>query len=743
MIKHINVAYLTSKEPVTFRFKHFDSQTKATMQELRLNTSVFKTHAPLLFIDETGTGELPDADFIAMFKIVLTTTKRFAYEWKNGSFEEELKKRDGGSRNPYASYENSKAKMSPCPLLKIHFTRMIVDEGHSMGRGKSNNAILFASWICASRRWSMTGTPTPQTTSSSGMTNLHGLMGFLKHEFFTAQKDGDRVWQLLSRSYNEGSLATFYQVRALLAILMMRHTKLDIPELPPPHFRKNWLDMSTDEIHTINVLVSAIQSNLLLTSMKGRTSGKQDSLLHRSQSKHARLAFDNLRLASCGGHRIAPRIDKKAREETADMLLQKFGLSLVKERIVHNFLKRVVDEERSQCMLCGFELQTLLILPCGDLLCTECITRETVSCPICQAAFDIDEFQKLQPGIIYEWYDYYTQEAREKAQELSQLNQDISVMEVESITGRVALMPAMPSRRMKKKGDGHDCVYNIASADGTCTLCHEAHDECVMISEGSRCRRCYRVAEVCPKEESKFYRIIDRLDTLLHRQSCGDKVFSPAASTFTGEQIAISEERKLKVIIFSQFRKILNLIGHRLIRRYGSGSVAEFWGSYRTQELTKFQMSSDCFCMLLSKDGSEGLDLSYVTHIFFLEEILDKSLQDQVVARAWRMGANGLVEVETLLAKGSVESLLTEVDQKLADKSGDDDGDSAKDRLRSKMVYVLENVRLMGRKSSAAPFIVNNGEKEDSNGETRQPILRIGSSDKDEEAPARKRVRFA
>ena len=62
--------------------------------------------------------------------------------------------------------------------------------------------------------------------------------------------------------------------------------------------------------------------------------------------------------------------------------------------------------------------------------------------------------------------------------------------------------------------------------------------------------------------------------------------------------------------------------------------------------------------MLSGKDGSEGLDLSFVTHIFFLEEIWDKSLAEQTVARAWRMGARGAVEVETIIAKDSVEETM-------------------------------------------------------------------------------------
>jgi hypothetical protein len=73
--------------------------------------------------------------------------------------------------------------------------------------------------------------------------------------------------------------------------------------------------------------------------------------------------------------------------------------------------------------------------------------------------------------------------------------------------------------------------------------------------------------------------------------------------------------------------------------------------------------------MLLSNDGSEGLDLSFVTHIFFLEEVWDKSLAEQAVARAWRMGAKGRVEVETLVAKNSVEATMQEFELAVNERS--------------------------------------------------------------------------
>ena len=55
--------------------------------------------------------------------------------------------------------------------------------------------------------------------------------------------------------------------------------------------------------------------------------------------------------------------------------------------------------------------------------------------------------------------------------------------------------------------------------------------------------------------------------------------------------------------------------------------------------------------MLLSSDGSHGLDLSFVTDIFLLERLKDKALEEQIVSRANRMGATGPVVVTTVMVR--------------------------------------------------------------------------------------------
>lgn len=66
--------------------------------------------------------------------------------------------------------------------------------------------------------------------------------------------------------------------------------------------------------------------------------------------------------------------------------------------------------------------------------------------------------------------------------------------------------------------------------------------------------------------------------------------------------------------------------------------VADYsYGGTRAQELQKFINSPECFVMLLSKQGAVGLDLSFVTHIFFLGTLMHFHppclLQDLILMR--------------------------------------------------------------------------------------------------------------
>jgi hypothetical protein len=106
---------------------------------------------------------------------------------------------------------------------------------------------------------------------------------------------------------------------------------------------------------------------------------------------------------------------------------------------------------------------------------------------------------------------------------------------------------------------------------------------------------------------------------------------------------------------------------------------------------------------LRGREGSHGLDLSFLTHVsrytntqptapsptddlespacqvFLMEEIWDKSLEYQVVSRAYRMGAQASVRVEKMIMTGTVEELMHEINSRISESSLTDGGAEAED----------------------------------------------------------------
>jgi len=169
---------------------------------------------------------------------------------------------------------------------------------------------------------------------------------------------------MISHGWGQGALCSFFRLRKLLDLLMVRHTKKDILELPLPKYQSREMSMGTAEVKTYNTLVSAVQSNLAITSMEGKTSGLQDSLLHRSQSKHARKALRNVRLVCVGGIQVLPTITMRYWTE----FLADFGMYNPDDTLkgkMERYLSRATTEQVTPCDCCGILLTTLLVVPCG------------------------------------------------------------------------------------------------------------------------------------------------------------------------------------------------------------------------------------------------------------------------------------------------------------------------------------------------------------------------------------------
>ncbi len=121
-----------------------------------------------------------------------------------------------------------------------------------------------------------------------------------------------------------------------------------------------------------------------------------------------------------------------------------------------------------------------------------------------------------------------------------------------------------------------------------------------------------------------------------------------------------SEKDDNKAIVFTQFWQHALLIERSLEHHSDRFALYRKQMSQvqKSQELNRFRNDPSCSVMLMDESGALGLDLSFVNHVFLMEPLSNKSLEDQVIARAHRMGARRDVYVEILVMKDSIEELV-------------------------------------------------------------------------------------
>jgi hypothetical protein len=117
---------------------------------------------------------LPSSDVLRTYDIVLFSRPRFEQEIKDGADSNGRRQFAGAPTICQCPYIGATRKPDcRCfrldqtylsPLMKLHWLRMIIDEGHNFSSAKSN-AVLVAGQIKADRRWVVSGTPAKDLVS--------------------------------------------------------------------------------------------------------------------------------------------------------------------------------------------------------------------------------------------------------------------------------------------------------------------------------------------------------------------------------------------------------------------------------------------------------------------------------------------------------------------------------------------------------------------------------------------------
>jgi SNF2 family DNA or RNA helicase len=120
-----------------------------------------------------------------------------------------------------------------------------------------------------------------------------------------------------------------------------------------------------------------------------------------------------------------------------------------------------------------------------------------------------------------------------------------------------------------------------------------------------------------------------------------------------------------KALVFSQFTRLLDLVGRDLDARGIQFARLDGTSSNRKELVDRFQNDASCTVFLVSlKAGGVGLNLTAAEYVFLLDPWWNPAAEAQAVDRAHRMGQTKTVVAYRLLCKDTIEDRVAELQQK-------------------------------------------------------------------------------
>ncbi|XP_020598804.1 F-box protein At3g54460 [Phalaenopsis equestris] len=510
------------------------------------------------------------------YDVVITTFNRFSSEW-------------------------SPHKKSV--LMQVHWLRVILDEGHTLGSSLSlTNKFQMSISLHASNRWILTGTPTPNTPSSQ-VAQLHPMLKFLHEEAYGLDH---KSWEAaILRPFEAYMVEGRACLLQLLKRIMISARKIDLKSIPPCIKKVTFLDFTAEHSKSYNELVLTVRRNILMADWNDPS--HVESLLNPKQWKFRSSTIKNVRLSCCVAGHIKVTDAGQDIQETMDILVQQ-GLDPFSEDYV--FIKIALLDGCS-CFRCKDWCRLPIITPCRHLLCLDCVALDSEQC--------------TYPGCNYR----YEMQSPEVLKRPENPNPKWPVPK--------DLIELQPSY----KQDDWDPDWESTSSS--------------------------KVAYLINK-------LKDLLDSNLQMHCCVDRIYNNetlASPPNTHSEVSTHQEitrrncdshkaLPLKVIVFSQFLEHIHVIEQQLtIAGIIYGKMYSPLHSFnKMKSLKMFQYDANCTVLLMDGSAALGLDLSFVTHVFLMEPIWDRSMEEQVISRAHRMGATRPIHVETLAMRGTIEEQM-------------------------------------------------------------------------------------
>ncbi|OMO99052.1 SNF2-related protein [Corchorus capsularis] len=494
-------------------------------------------------------------------------------------------------------------------LMQVHWLRIILDEGHTLGSSLNlTNKLQMAISLTASSRWLLTGTPTPNTPNSQ-LSHLQPLLKFLHEE---AYGQNQKSWEAgILKPFEAKMEEGRSRLLQLLHRCMISARKIDLQTIPPCIKKVTFVNFTDEHARSYNELVVTVRRNILMADWNDPS--HIESLLNPKQWKFRSATIRNVRLSCCVAGHIKVKEAGEDIQETMDILVEN-GLDPISEEyaiIKHNLIYG------GNCQRCNEWCRLPIITPCRHLLCLDCVGMDSRMCtfPGC--------------GHLYEMQTPETLARPENPNPKWPVPKDL-----------IELQPSY-------KQDDWDPDWQSTSSSKVAYLVERLK----ALQEVNK--------EIhCSMGEDNDAKHTDKLLWPSHKSNMS----VPLLQNFSRQGNESYKRLPEKVLIFSQFLEHIHVIEQQLTFAgiKFAGMYSPMHSSNKMKSLAMFQYDDNCMALLMDGSAALGLDLSFVTHVFLMEPIWDRSMEEQVISRAHRMGATRPIHVETLAMRGTVEEQMLE-----------------------------------------------------------------------------------
>ncbi|XP_020237937.1 F-box protein At3g54460 [Cajanus cajan] len=479
-------------------------------------------------------------------------------------------------------------------LMQVHWFRIILDEGHTLGSSLNLTNKLQMAISLIASNRWILTGTPTPNTPNSQLPHLQPLLRFLHEE----------AYGLNQKSWEAGVLRPFEaemeegrsRLLCLLHKCMISARKTDLQSIPECIKKVVYLDFNEEHARSYNELVLTVRRNILMADWNDPS--HVESLLNPKQWKFRSATLKNVRLSCCVSGHIKVTHAGEDIQETMDMLAQS-GLDPTSGEYSSI---RFILLYGGHCVRCKEWCRLPLVTPCRHLLCLDCVSIDNTKCtyPGCGKLYEMQSRLARPENPNPKWP--VPKDLIELQPSYKQDNWD----------------PDWQSTSSSKVSYLVQRLKALRGTDEGTNLNADNSNEAMHIEKGVRNVQKYSMS-----------------------------------STKTN----LNPE---KVLIFSQFLEHIHVIEQQLTVagiKY-TGMYSPMHSSNKKKSLAMFQHDSSCMALVMDGSAALGLDLSFVTHVFLMEPIWDRSMEEQVISRAHRMGASRPIHVETLAMRGTIEEQM-------------------------------------------------------------------------------------